>query len=98
MQQQGRRAGTVVPPPQLEYGATVEDAARAAEIRRAHPLYASIVLGEGLRATPMGLPPSCCPAMLASLLDLQFDVSFASCRPPVSLHLRLVSCVGASAS
>lgn len=47
VQQQGRRASdAVVPPPQLEYGASVEEAARAAEIRRAHPLYASIVLGE----------------------------------------------------
>lgn len=47
VQQQGRRASAaVVPPPKVEYGATVEEAARAAEIRRAHPLYASIVLGE----------------------------------------------------
>lgn len=45
-QQQGRRAGEVVPPVQLEHNAPAEEQKRAAEIRRAHPLYASIALGE----------------------------------------------------
>lgn len=47
-QQQGRRAaeGAVTPPVQLAPGATPEEAARAAELRRSHPLYASIALGE----------------------------------------------------
>ncbi|KAL4457809.1 hypothetical protein ABPG75_012674 [Micractinium tetrahymenae] len=46
-QQQGRRAaaGAVTPPVQLAPGAAPEEVARAAEIRRSHPLYASIALG-----------------------------------------------------
>jgi hypothetical protein len=50
-QQQGRRAapGCVTPPVKLEYGATPDQLAEAAEIRRGHPLYASISLGEFTR-------------------------------------------------
>jgi hypothetical protein len=46
-QQQGRRCapGQVVPPLVLEPGASPEEVQRAADIRRAHPLYASIALG-----------------------------------------------------
>ena len=51
-QQQGRRAapGFVQPPLKLDYGATPDQLAEAAEIRRGHPLYASISLGESAGA------------------------------------------------
>ncbi|EFN58791.1 hypothetical protein CHLNCDRAFT_56893 [Chlorella variabilis] len=67
-QQQGRRvaAGEVVPPPLLEPGAPAAEVQRAAEIRRAHPLYASIALGwwhVNVTSTPAKIQD----AMMASL-------------------------------
>lgn len=76
-QQRGRRAapGAVVPPLQLGYGASLEEQAHAAEVRRQHPLYASIALsawppaglqrlGRSLAVPARRLPPPPLPLLL----------------------------------